>query len=95
MSHEPKEWSEYLYAALGRDRYNCECQTGGADAMSIDTDALQAAADSFAKTVAAVQRVRDLHVPEQTVWGVEGARCEECGWPLPCRTLLELDGEQA
>ena len=40
------------------------------------------------------QRIRDLHVPEQTVWGVEGVRCGECGWPLPCRTLLALDGEQ-
>ena len=47
------------------------------------------------KLAAAIQRVRDLHVPEQTVWGVEGTRCEECGWILPCRTLLELDGEQA
>ena len=55
-----KEYSEDLLEVVQRNRYNCECQEGGVDAMSVDTDWLRVVAKKFAESIETIERVREL-----------------------------------
>jgi hypothetical protein len=55
-----KEYSEDLLKVVQKDRYNCECQEGGVDAMSVDTDWLRVVAKKFAESIETIERVREL-----------------------------------
>ena len=49
--------------------------------------------DGYDKALAAIQRVRELHVPEPC-WCCEDVFCANCDETYPCSTKRELDGEQ-
>lgn len=49
------EWSESLTKAVEEHPYDCECQVGGVDAMSVDTDWLRVVAEKFAEAVALIK----------------------------------------
>ena len=86
--------SMYLTEAVEKKAYDCECQVGGVDAMSLDTDWLREVAASFVKTVNAIQRVRDLHKPCDNCDYHVFDHCVSCCRLWPCPTIKALDGEQ-
>lgn len=96
-NYKPK--SVDLLASIENHGYNCECQEGGVDAMSIDTDYLRVLANEFGRTEEAIERVREVH-SEHNCTAITGKPCEyngicnECGFKYPCATIKALDGNE-
>ena len=45
-------------------------------------------------SIAAIQRVRNLHKPIADIYSITGFDCRQCGGTYPCTTIRALDGEQ-
>jgi hypothetical protein len=92
-----------LLASIEADGYNCECQEGGVDAMSIDTDYLRVLANEFGRAEQSIQRIREYHNPididDLGTWiicqGCSNEQDEDAGYiNYPCSTIKLLDGDE-
>jgi hypothetical protein len=93
-----KEWCEELVKSIKEDAYNCECQEGGVDAMSIDTDWLREASRQFAKSIETIERVREV-VRGWNIDVEDSLRDETVSNWIPLLSAIKeilkaLDGEQ-
>ena len=91
--NEEDTLSKDLMDYVDEYEYNCECQVGGVDAISIDTDYLKEAAKGFSNTTEAINRVRELHAKLYSNHDFAPI-CEWDEEVYPCATIEALEGRE-